>query len=83
MITSKLCTTEDITVDALVAGNVVEVEDFDHKGKTKYVAGEFREPFDINLFCDNCGEHLDMTSDDINKAVAKHLADPKLRIEAR
>lgn len=66
------CKIENLTVDATIHGDVIEVPTF--KGGTEYVTGQFREPYVDAIFCSEHGYLFeDSHTEDINEVVKKHL----------
>lgn len=73
------CQIENLTVDAMVHGDVMEVPTFD--GGTEYIASGFREPHVDAVFCSEHGYLIEnMTNGahlDINAVVKEHLEETK------
>lgn len=68
---SKDCKIENMTVDATVHGNVIEVEKYD--GSKSLIAAEYREIHPQSIFCSDCGADLDMGGNDVDEVVKEHL----------
>lgn len=70
-----MCSVEDLTVDADIHGNIIDVETFDGIGR-EYIAAQFRAPIIDAVFCSNCGEYLfegGLPSEGIDAIVKEHL----------
>lgn len=66
------CLIENMTVDASVHGNVIEVENYD--GSKSLVAAEYRQITPDSIFCADCGESLPLDGmSDVDKVVKEHL----------
>lgn len=69
-----MCQIENLTVDAVVHGSIMEVPTFD--GGAEYIAAEFRQPHVDGIFCSEHGYLFENDENvDINEAVRKHLED--------
>lgn len=64
------CTPDDITVDASVTGELIEIENFD--GTKEFIPGRYRTPHDPELWCSNCAEKLNTVGRSFDSAVRKH-----------
>lgn len=65
------CTIEDMTADASIHGNIIEVENYD--GTKKFMASQYRQPILDSIFCSNCGASISTDSGTVNEDVRKHL----------
>ena len=69
---SKDCTLDDLTVDATVHGDVIEVDNFD--GTKRFMASGYREILPDNIHCYGCEEDIMVDGfTDINEVVKEHL----------
>lgn len=71
---AKDCKIENMTVDASVHGNVIEVENYD--GSKSLIAAEYRQILPDQIFCSDCGDYLPLDGlHDVDKVVKQHMED--------
>jgi hypothetical protein len=68
----------DLTVDATVHGEILDITAFDGEGQ-EYIAGKFRQPSIDSLFCSEHGYVFEggLPSEGINRVVEEHLKENK------